>query len=486
MSLMTKEQYIESLKKLNMKVYMFGKPVKNLTNDPIIRPSLNSVALTYDLAQKEEYKDLMLAKSSLNGEVINRFTHLHQSSDDLVKKVKMQRMLGQNCAACFQRCVGLDAGNALFSTTFEIDKKYGTGYHKNFLKFWEYVQKNDLTVDGAMTDAKGDRSLPPSKQPDPDMYLRVVERRKDGIVVRGAKAHQTGIINSHEVIVMPTMAMHEEDKDYAVSFAVPVDAEGIIIIYGRQSCDTRKLEEGVTIDLGNCTYGGHEALVIFEDVFVPNERIFLNGEVDFSGILVERFAGYHRQSYGGCKVGVGDVLIGASALAAEYNGVSKASHIKDKLIEMVHLNETLYCCGIACSSQGVKTESGNYIIDMLLANVCKQNVTRFPYEIARLAEDIAGGSMVTLPSEKDLKDSEIGKYVEKYLKGIEGVSTEDRMRILRLIENMTLGTAAVGYRTESLHGAGPPQAQRVMIGRQSNIDLKKKLAKNIAGIKEKT
>lgn len=484
MPLMTKEQYINSLKKLSLQVYMFGKPVKNIIDNPIIKPSMNSVALTYDLAQKEEHKDLMLAKSSLTGGTINRFTHLHQSSDDLIKKIKMQRMLGQSCASCFQRCVGLDAGNALFSTTFEIDKKYDTSYHKNFLKFWEYIQKNDLTVDGAMTDAKGDRSLSPSKQPDPDMYLRVVERRKDGIVVRGAKAHQTGIINSHEVIVMPTQAMKEDDKDYAVSFAVPTDTEGIIIIYGRQSCDTRKLEEDATIDLGNCIYGGHEALVIFEDVFVPNERIFLNTEVDFSGVLVERFAGYHRQSYGGCKVGVGDVLIGAAALAAEYNGVSKASHIKDKLIEMVHLNETLYCCGIACSSQGVKTQSGNYIIDMLLANVCKQNVTRFPYEIARLAEDIAGGLMVTLPSEKDLKDAKIGKYIKKYLKGVENVPTEDRMKVLRLIENMTLGTAAVGYRTESMHGAGPPQAQRVMIARQSNIEMKKKLAKNIAGIKE--
>ena len=225
-----------------------------------------------------------------------------------------------------------------------------------------------------------------------------------------------------------------------------------------------------------------EALVIFDDVFVPNEKIFLNGEYDFSGMLVERFAGYHRQSYGGCKVGVGDVLIGAAALIADYNGTQKASHIKDKLIEMTHLNETLYSCGIACSCQGAATTSGNYIIDLLLANVCKQNVTRFPYEIARLAEDIAGGLMVTAPSEKDLRHETIGPYIEKYLKGVESVSTEDRLRILRLIENLTLGTAAVGYRTESMHGAGPPQAQRVMIARQGNIESKKKLAKVIAHI----
>ena len=227
-----------------------------------------------------------------------------------------------------------------------------------------------------------------------------------------------------------------------------------------------------------------DALTYFDDVFVPHDRIFLNGETEFAGMLVERFAGYHRQSYGGCKVGVGDVLIGAAAVAADYNGAAKASHIKDKLIEMTHLNETLYACGIACSAEGHQTESGNYIIDLLLANVCKQNVTRFPYEIVRLAEDIAGGIMVTAPSEKDFRDPKLGKYVEKYLKGVESVSTENRLRILRLIENLALGTAAVGYRTESMHGAGSPQAQRIMIARQGNLGMKKELAKKIAHIEE--
>lgn len=350
----------------------------------------------------------------------------------------------------------------------------------NFLK---YVQENDLTVDGAMTDPKGDRGLAPHAQTDPDMFLHVVERRPDGIVVRGAKAHQTGFINSHEVIVMPTISMGEDDKDYAVAFSCPTDAEGIFMIVGRQSCDTRKTE-GAPMDTGNPTFGGTEALVIFDNVFIPNDHIFLNGEYEYAGVLVERFAGYHRQSYGGCKVGVGDVLIGAAAVAADYNGCPKASHIKDKIIEMQHLNETLFACGIACSALGTQTEAGNYLIDLLLANVCKQNVTRFPYEIVRLAEDIAGGLMVTAPSEKDLKDPQIGPYVDKYLRGVNTVSTENRLKILRLIENLSLGTAAVGYRTESMHGAGSPQAQRIMISRQGNLRMKKELAKAIAHIEE--
>jgi 4-hydroxybutyryl-CoA dehydratase/vinylacetyl-CoA-Delta-isomerase len=484
MSLKTAQQYEESLRKLNLKVYLQGELVKNCVDHPIIRPSMNSVKMTYELAQDPQYADLMTATSHLTGKKINRFCHLHQSTEDLVKKVKMQRLLGQKTAACFQRCVGMDAINAVDSVTFEMDKKLGTTYHDRFTKFLLQMQEEDWTVDGAMTDPKGDRSLSPSKQIDPDLYVHVVEKREDGIVVCGAKAHQTGALNSHMILVMPTIAMVKEDADYAVSFVAPADAEGILYIYGRQSCDTRKLEGG-DIDVGNKQFGGHEALMVFDHVFIPWENVLMCGEYEFSGALVERFAGYHRQSYGGCKVGVGDVLIGATALAADYNGAAKASHVKDKLIEMMHLNETLYACGIACSAEGYKTASGNYMIDLLLANVCKQNVTRFPYEIARLAEDVAGGLMVTMPSEKDLRNPEIGKVVEKYFRGIGAIPTEHRMRILRLIENITLGTAAVGYRTESMHGAGSPQAQRIMIARQGNLEQKKELAKVIAGIPQK-
>ena len=305
--LMTGDQYIESLRKLKTRVYMFGKQVENWVDNPIIRPSINSVAATYDLAQDPQYKDLMTAKSNLTGETVNRFAHLHQSPEDLKKKVKMQRLLGQKTASCFQRCVGMDAFNAVYSTTFETDKKFGTNYHKNFVNYLKYIQENDLVVDGAMTDPKGDRGLMPSKQRDKDLFLRIVEKRDDGIVVRGSKAHQTGSINSHEHIIMPTITMTEDDKDYAVSFACPSDAEGLFMIYGRQSCDTRKTEEFNQIDVGNKKFGGQEALVVFDDVFIPNDRIFLCGEYEFSGMMVERFAGYHRQSYGGCKVGVGDV-----------------------------------------------------------------------------------------------------------------------------------------------------------------------------------
>jgi 4-hydroxybutyryl-CoA dehydratase/vinylacetyl-CoA-Delta-isomerase len=335
-----------------------------------------------------------------------------------------------------------------------------------------------------MTDPKGNRKLAPAQPADPDMFVRILEYRADGIVVRGSKVHQTGAINSHEVLVMPTQTMREEDKDYAVCFAMPADAEGIIDIYGRQSCDTRKLEQS-EIDVGNAMFGGQEAVIIFDDLFVPWERVFMAGEYKYSGALVERFAGYHRQSYGGCKSGVGDVLIGAAQAIARFQGLEGVNHIKDKLIEMIHLNETIYSCGIACSAEGKPTASGTYLIDLMLANICKLNVTRNPYEISRLAQDIAGGILVTLPSEKDFSSTEVGHFLEKYLKGSADFSTEDRCRLQRLIENLTLGTGAVGYLTESMHGAGSPQAQRIMIGRLANLNHKEQIAKELAGVKEK-
>ena len=476
----TGEEYIESLKGRNLKVYLFGELVKEPVSHPMIRPSINAVARTYDLAVEEE--ELASSQSSISGERVNRFLHIAESAEDLVLQNKMQRKLGQLTGTCFQRCVGMDALNSLHSTTFEIDEKHETKYHERLLEFIKMVQHENLVIGGAMTDMKGDRSLTPSEQEDPDLFLHIVDRDDKGVYVTGAKGHQTGTINSHWMIVMPTMRLLENDKDYAIVGALPVDAPGLTYIYGRQSCDTRSMEPG-DIDVGNSEYGGQETMVIFDRVFIPNEMIFMDGEYEFASMLVERFTCYHRRSYV-CKTGLGDVLIGAAAAIAEYNGVPKVSHIKDKIIEMTHLNESIYAAGIAASYQSHKMKSGVFLNDDMLANVCKHNVTRLPYELARLAQDIAGGILVTLPSEAEFRSEETGPLLKKYLKGKSGIEVENRMRILRLIENMTMGRNAVGYLTESMHGAGSPQAQRIQIARQMQLGYKKQLAKNLAKVKE--
>jgi 4-hydroxybutyryl-CoA dehydratase/vinylacetyl-CoA-Delta-isomerase len=376
----------------------------------------------------------------------------------------------------------MDAFNSVYITTYEIDRKHGTDYHKRFIEYLTIAEDRDWVVDGCMTDPKMDRSLRPAQEP--DGYVRIVRRTQDGIFLRGAKMHQTGAVNSHEIMVMPTIAMKEDEKDFAICAALPADAEGITYIYGRQSCDTRLLEDpaGLSMDAGSI-FGGHECMMVFDDVFVPRERIFMDGEFDFTGRLVETFSGYHRSSYA-CKTGVGDVAIGAAALAAEYNGTAGASHVRDKIVEMIHLNETIWSSCVACCYKGSQTPAGNFLIDLLLANVAKQNVTRFPYEIARLLQDIAGGLVVTLPSAREFENPETKKYIELYLKGAPGSSVRSRFKLLRLIENLTMGRAAVGYLTESMHGAGSPQAQRIMISRLAELDKKKEMAKHIARIED--
>lgn len=473
-------EYIESLRGRNLKVYLFGELVEEPVDHPVIRPSINAIAETYDLAVRRP--DLATAMSPFTGERVNRFLHVATSADELVLQNKMQRRLGQLTGTCFQRCVGMDALNSLYSTTFDIDKAHGTPYHARLKQFLTQMQQANYVIGGAMTDVKGDRSKAPHQQEDPDLYVHISKRTEAGVYITGAKAHQTGCINSHWLIVMPTLRLGPDDKEFAIIGAIPVSAEGITYIYGRQSCDVRALENG-SIDAGNAQYGGQEAMVIFDNVFIPNEYIFMDGEYEFAATQVERFTCYHRRSYV-CKSGVGDVLIGAAAAIAEYNGVEKASHIKDKLVEMTHLNETIYATGISASHQGHETESGAFISDDMLANVCKHHVTKMPYEISRLAQDLAGGMVVTLPSEQDYRHDEIGPLLEKYLKGRADLPTEHRMRILRLIENMTLGRNAVGYLTESMHGAGSPQAQRIQIQRQMQTEYKKHLARRLAGIEE--
>ncbi|MEM7367190.1 MAG: 4-hydroxyphenylacetate 3-hydroxylase N-terminal domain-containing protein [Bacteroidota bacterium] len=472
------QDYIDSLRGRNLKVYLFGELVEEPVDHPMIRPSINAVAETYDLAIREP--DLASVISPFTGERISRFLHIASSAEELVMQNKMQRKLGQNTGTCFQRCVGMDAFNSLYSVSYEMDEVHGTSYHQRFKAFIEMTHRHNYVIGGAMTDVKGDRSKPPHAQNDQDLYCRVVKRTEEGIYIRGAKAHQTGCLNSHYMLVMPTIRLGPDDKDFAVIGAVAVDAPGIAYIYGRQSCDTRSMEGG-TMDTGNHQYGGQEAMVIFQDVFIPWKYVFMDGEYDFAAMLVERFTCYHRRSYV-CKSGVGDVLIGAAAAIAEFNGVERASHIKDKLVEMTHLNETIYSTGIAASYQGFPTKSGAYLADDMLSNVCKHHVTKMPYEIGRLAQDLAGGLVVTLPSEKDYRSKEIGPLLEKYLRGKADYSTEERFRMLRLIENMTLGRNAVGYLTESMHGAGSPQAQRIQIARQMQIEYKKRLAKALAGI----
>ena len=474
------DDYFASLRGRRMNVFFMGERVPEPVDHPVIRPSINAMAETFRLAS--ERPELGTVHSEIARQAVNRFLHVPVNPGDLVTKHEMQRELGRRTGTCFQRCVGLDAIGTCHSVTFDIDAKNGTKYHERFLEFLRRAQAANVVIGGAMTDPKGDRSKAPHQQSDPDLFLRVVKRDDKGIYVSGAKMHQTGAVNSHWLIFMPTMRMTEADRDWSVVGAIRVDAPGLTYIVGRQTNDTR-IVDGGAMDAGNAQFAGQESLIVFEEVFVPHNHVFMDGEWEYASSLVERFTTYHRSSYV-CKTGLGDVLIGAAASAAEHNGVEAASHIKDKLVEMTHLNETIYSSCMAAAHQSKPVASGAYLNDEMLSNVAKHNVTRFPFEIARLAQDIAGGLIVTMPSEKDLQNNEVGPLIRKFLQGRDGVEVTDRMRILRLIENMTIGRNAVGYLTESLHGAGSPQAQRIQIARGMKIEDKKARARKLAGISQ--
>jgi 4-hydroxybutyryl-CoA dehydratase/vinylacetyl-CoA-Delta-isomerase len=473
--MMNVEAYFESLRHQKKEVYFMGKRVDNVVDHPAMRPHIHSASVTYQIAHDPQHEHLATAISHLTGRTINRWTHIPQTQEDLVKKAMMLRVAGQITGTCFQRCVGMDGLITLYTITWEMDQKLGTNYHERFKEFLIETQDNDFMTDGAMTDPKGDRSKRPSEQHDPDLYLRVVEKREDGIVVRGAKMHQTGAVNSHQILCMPGTGMSPAEADYALSFAVPGDEKGLVYIFGRQVNDSRKWEG--KIDQGNTKYGvvGGEALIIFNDVFVPWERVFMCGETEFTGLLVDRFASYHRQNYGACKSGNLDVLIGATASVADMHSISKASHVRDKLAEMAHMVETMYSGALACSFNCSQLSCGVAFVDPLLANVSKANTARYYPEVTRLAQDLAGGFVATLPSEKELDNPEVSDYIYKYYSTGEHVNTLDRIKMGRLIENMTGATPII----ECMHGAGSPQAQKVVVQRSINWKEKKSLAEKI-------
>lgn len=462
----TPEQYLESLRARSLVLWVDGERVHDPVAHPRVRPAINSVAATYALAHDPEHESLATAHSDIIDAPVNRFTHLFREPADLVKKVELQRVLGRITGTCFQRCVGMDALNALFLSTWEA----GRDEHARFVEWLAGVQRRDEVVCGAMTDPKGDRTKRPLEQP--DAYLRVVERRADGVVLRGAKMHQTGAANSHQILVMPGMGMREGEEDFSIAAAMPVDADGITMVLGRQPSDERKGGP----DAGNATYGGQECVVLFDDVLVPWERLFLDGDLAATATLVEAFAGYHRASYGGCKPGNLDVLVGAVSALAKDAGIRKASHVRDKLVEMVHLTETVHGLGLAASTKSAQHEAGVWQVDPVLANVCKHNVTRMPYEVVRLAEDLAGGLLATMPSIADLEHPEIGAPLRR------AVGSTDRARLLRLVEYMSYGSGSVPLRIECMHGAGSPQAQRIVLERHTDWELRMRDARRLAGL----
>jgi 4-hydroxybutyryl-CoA dehydratase / vinylacetyl-CoA-Delta-isomerase len=474
----TAKEYKESLRLMRPNIYKFGELIKDVTTHAATKRTIEGHAQIFDAARISEYKDFLTTTSHLTGEPVSRYLSIVQGPEDMIANVRMKRLMFNLTGTCTGgRCVGFNAINAMWATTYEIDHDLGTEYHKRLQSWLKEAQKKDITLTGALTDAKGDRSKSPSQQCDPDLSLHIVEKRKDGIIVRGAKVMICGVAASNEIFVMPGTGYKEEDKEYAISFVIPRDVENLTIIETRRPSDTREQEEGfdAPVDAGGIT----QAYLLFEDVFVPKEHVFMCEEYAYSLKAVMNFIASYRAAIGGCVAGQGDVMVGAAALMARANGLSEKV-FRDKLTQMTINNETTFGMGIAAGVLGTKHPSGVWIPNTLLSNVNKVHVATLPYETKRLAQDIAGGIAETgcLPSCKDINDPRYGKLLKKYLSA--NCSGETRAKIARLIEWLTIGSGVPGC----MHGGGSPDGAKLVINASSDIAHNIELAKRLANIKE--
>ncbi|MDH5450383.1 MAG: aromatic ring hydroxylase [Candidatus Bathyarchaeota archaeon] len=474
----TSEEYVEKLYEMKKNVYMDGELVGR--DDPRLAKSINVMRKTFDLVEDPKFKGLITTLSHLTSEEINRFTHINRDTEDLLNKQKMIRKACGLTGGCIQRCMGCDAINALSVITYELDQAFGTEYYKRFLKYLEYFQKSDLTAAAAQTDVKGDRSLRPFQQKDPDLYVRIVEKRKDGIIVRGAKNHITMAAYADEIICLPTRMMTEKDLDYSVAFAVPADAEGVKLITHATNPRPRKMLEAPVAD-----FGFADSFVIFDDLFIPNERVFLCGEAPpFAGLLAHTFALYHRHSYTGCKPAVSDIIIGASALVAEYQGIADKTHVRSKLAHLASVSELVYAAGIASAVAGQTSSSGTFVPDTIYANVGRRHAGMNIYHEFEILADLAGGLPATLPYEGDFVSSETRPYLEKYIMRRADVPAEKVHRCFRLLSDMLCSASSGASALAGVHGGGSPVMEEILITATYDFEEKKKVAKHLAGIEE--
>jgi 4-hydroxybutyryl-CoA dehydratase / vinylacetyl-CoA-Delta-isomerase len=484
----TKEQYFAGLNKLTRNLYFKGEKIGRDHED--LLPSMDVLGTTFDAARNPETEDLCTAVSHLSGEKINRFCHVHQSTDDLHKKQDMTRSLCQKTGYCIGRCMGVDALNAINSVSYEADRgnKGQTEYHKNFLKWLEYFQKNDLVGSCAQTDAKGERMKRPSKQIDPDAYLRVVEKRSDGIVVRGCKVHITFAAIADEILVLPTRALTPEEGDYAVAFAIPGDHEGVKqVVHPHNFRKRQHMERGFN-------WGGVDSYVIFDDVFIPWDRVFLCGEHQHGGICALLFALFHRHSYSGCKPAVGDILLGLASLAAEVNGIEKADHVREHLAQLITISELGYAAGYTASSMG-KPEifipgmgvhpygPGAYIPNSMYANVGRCLTGDAVYHEQEILCKLAGGMPATFPFEQDLVNDELKPLLEKYIKRNPDIPVEDQIKFWLFFTDFACSAAGAVFNYAGVHGGGSPIMEQIAITSQFDMKLRKNLVKRLAGMK---
>jgi len=478
MAIKTREEYLNSLKKLRPNIHKFGKLIEDATSDPATRRTVESHAKAFDASNDPQYALDFTCRSTFTGEKIHRWNSMMDDMEDVIANAKLKRWMYRFTGSCTGGlCVGWNAQNVMWNVTAMVDEECGTEYQGRLKKWILSAEQLGLVVAGALTDAKGDRSARPSQQENPDSCVHVKEVREDGIVVSGYKAMICGVAASNEIFILPGGGYKEEDKAYAVAFVVPRDIEGLTIVEARRPSDTRELEEGFDVP----ETGISQAFLFFEDCFVPNERVFLCQEAKYAGKVIEYFTANYRACIGACVAGQGDVMIGAAALMARTNGLAAAT-FANKMVDMAINNETTYGMGIGAMAMGRKGPGGMWVSDSLLAHANKVHVATLPYETKRLCQDIGGGMVETgcFPSSADFNDPDYGHLVQKAIKASPKFSAESRARAARLSEWLTLGAGVPGC----MHGGGSPDGAKLVVRAATPVDEYVSYARKIAGITE--
>ena len=477
MALLTGKEYRESLKQFSPEVYIRGEKVEKVWEHPLLRQTINHMAAGYDISSDPEQKGRFSVFSPLIEEQVPRLGHhIQENLDDVLLKVHLTREISAQriCAGCMSNMLSVT-----WAMIYDIDEVHGTDYFPRYQAFVKEVQKNGYMFAWGMMDPKGDRSLPPSKQKRPT-DLRVVKRRPEGIVVGGAKLHTTYAPGAHQVVVVPCRALGEMESEYAVSFAVPIDTKGIKLIVRPSPGPAREVTMESPL---SSKFIGVEALTIFDDVFIPEDRIFMCGEWDQCQKLPLYFAGLHRQSKCACSAGHTDLLIGTAALLADVNGLGmKTSHIGDKITEMMMAAETAFGCSLGAAVAGKKHPSGVFMPDPVIANSGLSHIrSRLAHHIAHI-HDIAGGLIVTMPTEADWKNPELKPYLEESLRANENYTTEDRLRVMNLAQDLAASRLTGTLLGFTINAAGSPVTNKIVVRNMYDLDKRILLAKEIAGI----
>jgi 4-hydroxybutyryl-CoA dehydratase/vinylacetyl-CoA-Delta-isomerase len=479
MALKTREDYLEAIKKMRPNIYKFGELIEDVTIHPATKRTIESHCRAFDACHDPEMADIYTSTSKYTGEKIHRWNSMMQTSDDLISNMKLKRQNYRRTGTCVGGvCVGWNAQNILWAVTEEIDAEHGTNYQERLKKWIQHAQENGIVSAGALTDAKGDRSLKPSQQADPDVNLRIKEVREDGIVIQGAKFMICATAASQEIFLLPGGMYKEDDRDYALACVVPRDIEGLTIIEASRPSDRRDLEETAEYEVPNT--GITQGLLLFDDVFVPNERVFMCGEAKYTAKFIQYFTANYRACIGACVAGQGDVMVGSSVLMARANGLSSKTFM-NKLVDMSINNQVTYGLGAGACAMGFKHSSGSFIADALTAHTNKVMVATLPYETKRLTQEIGGGIVETgcMPSYKDFTSPEYGELLQQYYKA-GSVSAETRFKTARLAEWLTVGGGIPGC----MHGGGSPDGAKLVVRFTTPFEEYADYAKIVMGIDE--